>query len=128
MTWIDKDLDEDTKMINIKCLIMMIFKCINQHLSKIWSSNHEKVKQHWGWVEKKRCLWKERAAAHWYTVKNRQTLGGFPVRKLYVRNVFRYSRAISFKFRKVYLLENWRKSDNFLMSYNFAIAKYCFWK
>ena len=30
--------------------------CIKQHLSKIWSWIHEKVKQHWGWVEKKCCL------------------------------------------------------------------------
>ena len=27
-------------------------RCIKQHLSNIWSSIHEKVKQHWGWVEK----------------------------------------------------------------------------
>ena len=31
-------------------IIMII--CIKQHLSNIWSSIHEKVKQHWGWVEK----------------------------------------------------------------------------
>ena len=42
-----------------KCLSMMILICIKQHLSKIWSSIHEKVKQHWGWVEKKRCLSKK---------------------------------------------------------------------
>ena len=29
---------------------------IKKHLSNIWSSIHEKVKQHWGWVEKKRYL------------------------------------------------------------------------
>ena len=28
---------------------MMMFKCIKQHQSNIWSSVHEKVKQHWGW-------------------------------------------------------------------------------
>ena len=28
------------------CLIMMIVKCIKQHLSNIWSSVHEEVKQH----------------------------------------------------------------------------------
>ena len=28
----------------------------NQHLSNIWSSIQEKVKQHWGWVEKNRVL------------------------------------------------------------------------
>ena len=27
--------------------------CIKQQLSNIWSSIREKVKQHWGWVEKK---------------------------------------------------------------------------
>ena len=31
---------------------------VKQHLSNIWSSIHEKVKQHWGWVEKKCCLQK----------------------------------------------------------------------
>ena len=44
-----------------KCLnIMMLILCNKQHLSNIWSSVHEKVKQHWGWVEKKRCLKKKR--------------------------------------------------------------------
>ena len=33
---------------------------IKQHLSNIWSTIHEKVKQHWGWVEKKSCLPKKR--------------------------------------------------------------------
>ena len=32
-------------------------KCpIKQHRSNIWSAICEKVKQHWGSVEKKRCL------------------------------------------------------------------------
>ena len=30
--------------------MMVIY--IKQHLSNIWSSIHEKVKQHWGWTEK----------------------------------------------------------------------------
>ena len=38
----------------------MMVICINQHLSNIWSSIHEKVKQRWGWVEKTRCLQKKR--------------------------------------------------------------------
>ena len=41
---------------NEKCLSMMMLLCIKQHLSNIWSLIHENVKQHWGWVEKKRCL------------------------------------------------------------------------
>ena len=39
-----------------KCLTMMMFTCIKQQLSHIWSSIHERVKQLWGWVEKKLCL------------------------------------------------------------------------
>ena len=39
------------------CLSMMVPICTKQHLlSNIWSSIHEKVKQNWGWVEKKRSL------------------------------------------------------------------------
>ena len=38
-----------------KCLSIMMLTCTKQHLSNIWSSIHEKVKQPWGWVEKKRC-------------------------------------------------------------------------
>ena len=40
---------------NIKyksCLSMMMPIYIKQHLSNIWKSVHEKVKQHWGWAEK----------------------------------------------------------------------------
>ena len=43
------------------CLIIKMLKCLKQHLSNIWSSIHEKVKQYWGWVEKKRCLYKKKA-------------------------------------------------------------------
>ena len=55
-----------------KCLSMMMLIWIKHHLSKIWSSNHEKVKQHWGSVEKKRCLWKKRVEAKkYFTVHER---------------------------------------------------------
>ena len=37
-------------------LITIMLICIKQQLSNIWSSIHEKVKQHWGWVGKKHCL------------------------------------------------------------------------
>ena len=35
-------------------VMMVIF--IKQHLSNISNSIYKKVKQHWGWVLKKRCL------------------------------------------------------------------------
>ena len=38
------------------CHSPMMIIYIKQHLSDIWSSIHDKVKQHWDWVEKKRCL------------------------------------------------------------------------
>ena len=43
-------------IVNIKCLSMMMLICIKQHLSNIWSWIHEKVKQHWGWIQKKPLL------------------------------------------------------------------------
>ena len=36
-------------------LIMVMHICIKQHLSNIWNSIHQKVKQHWCWVEKNCC-------------------------------------------------------------------------
>ena len=45
------------------CLSMTVIKCTKQQLNNIWSSVHEKVKQHLGWVEKnveeKRCFFKK---------------------------------------------------------------------
>ena len=38
------------------CPSIMMVIWNKQHLSNIWSSNDQKVKQHWGWVQKKRCL------------------------------------------------------------------------
>ena len=35
------------------CLSMMMLICIKQQLSNIWRSIYEKVKQHWGWVERR---------------------------------------------------------------------------
>ena len=37
-------------------LSIMVVICIRENLSNTWSSVQEKVKQHWRWVEKKRCL------------------------------------------------------------------------
>ena len=39
----------NTNKVNIN---VSVWWCIKQYLSKIWSSIHEKVKQHWVWVEK----------------------------------------------------------------------------
>ena len=41
------------------CLSIMIFMCIKQHLSKIWVWIHEKIKQHWDWIEKNALFIKE---------------------------------------------------------------------
>ena len=41
-----------------KCPIITMFTCVKQHLSIILKLDSWKVKQHWGWFEKKRCLWK----------------------------------------------------------------------
>ena len=41
------------------CLIMMMVIGIRQQLSNTWGLIHEKVKQHWGRVEKKRAVQRE---------------------------------------------------------------------
>ena len=42
----------------IMSLSMMTLTCVKQHLSNIWNPNREKVKQRWGWAEKKHSLQK----------------------------------------------------------------------
>ena len=38
------------------CFSVMMVMCNKQHLSNIWSWNHDKVKQHWFWIEKSVAL------------------------------------------------------------------------
>ena len=38
------------------CLSILMIICIKKHLGNIWSSIHEKIKQHRDWVEKKACI------------------------------------------------------------------------
>ena len=45
------DKDMDINILNTKFVSMTA--CIKLKLRNIWSSIHEKVKKHWGWVEKK---------------------------------------------------------------------------
>ena len=52
----DLDADMDTNRQNIICLGKIMSICNKQHLSNIWGSIHRKVKEHWGWAEKMRCL------------------------------------------------------------------------
>ena len=41
------------------CLGIIMVICIKQHLSNIWSSICETIKQHWGWIEKTCCFLKK---------------------------------------------------------------------
>ena len=59
-TCIDQDVDVETNIENIGCLGKTMLLCNRQHLSNILASIYQKVKQHWGWVEKKRCLYKSK--------------------------------------------------------------------
>ena len=45
------------------CLSIFMVTCIKQYLNNIWGSIHKKVKQHWGWVEKKALLIKKACAS-----------------------------------------------------------------
>ena len=53
----DLDVDMDANIVNIQSkdilrVTMMTLIFIKHNLSNIWSSIQDKVKQHWGWVEK----------------------------------------------------------------------------
>ena len=53
----DLDVDMDANIVNIQSkdilrVTMMMLIFIKHNLSNIWSSIQDKVKQHWGWVEK----------------------------------------------------------------------------
>ena len=45
--------------IDRKYSIAIMLICIKQHLSNIWNSIYEKVKQHWGWINMQRFLYKK---------------------------------------------------------------------
>ena len=55
-THIDQDVDIETNIENIGCIGKTLSLCNQQHLSKIWDSIYQKVKQHWSWVERNSCL------------------------------------------------------------------------
>ena len=61
-------LDMDTNIVNIRSISLWWHLYV---LSNTWSSIHEKVKQHWGRSEKKRCLYKK-ACDTWFTKYNKQ--------------------------------------------------------
>ena len=50
-----KYIDHVSKNVSL-CIIVV---CIKQHLNNILSSIDDKGKQHQGWVEKERCLYKK---------------------------------------------------------------------
>ena len=62
------------------CLRIMMVICIKQHLRNMWSSTHEKVKQHWGWVEKKRS-YKKNVYFKINLFQIGKSFKGFPLKK-----------------------------------------------
>ena len=51
----------DSNILNIKCVTLSwCLYVLSNTLRNIWGSIHEKVKQHWSWIGKrKRCLYKK---------------------------------------------------------------------
>ena len=54
-TQVDLGLDVNWNILYIECVYVWWYFYV---LGNIWSSSHEKVKQHWGLVEKQTCLLK----------------------------------------------------------------------
>ena len=82
-----------------KCLrmMMLIYIGIKQYLSNIWSSIHEKVKQHWGWVEEKRCLWRKRVINVVVSLRRLIRLYSFTEAKVTSLRKFHYSESAGVK-------------------------------
>ena len=58
--WLRKwKIDHIEMNINRNYFTVIMLICIKQHLSNIWSSIYEKVKQYWCWVRITRCLCKK---------------------------------------------------------------------
>ena len=49
----------DKNKVKVKRVSVLWCLHIKQQTSNLWSSIHEKVKQHWDWVEKEGCLYKK---------------------------------------------------------------------
>ena len=86
--------DMETNIINIykMCLGMMMPLCIKQHLSNIWSSDQEKIKQSSGWVEKKSVGYKKACFIKGFT-HSVGSLTGSPVSSLYILFNFPFSHT-----------------------------------
>ena len=68
----------------------MMFICVKQHLSNIWSSIHEKIKQHCAWVKKSFVYKKKRVFEKLCTVlrkeeTTRQEIVDFPFKMFKMR-------------------------------------------
>ena len=81
---IDLGLDMDTTILSIKlCPSLTMLMSIKQQLSNIWSSIHDRVKEHWGWAGKKVFLIKKRIYSSYLDY-----LGGWEKHKYYQRTSF----------------------------------------
>ena len=77
------------------CLSIIMVLCVKQRLSNIWSSIHEKIKQYWGWVEKKALLISKKSV-YWF----------FLVESFLLPLIFRFKNETSLKV----LMQIWKSS------------------
>ena len=101
---------------------MLMLICIKQYLSNIWSSIHEKVEQHWAWVEKKGCL------------KKKLVFHDLLCQKLFVSwlksnpYTFQIQNVLSFNNDKQEFIENnLRKPDRYLHKILLLFRKFSVW-
>ena len=83
-------------------MIMLI--CIKQHLSNIWSSIHEKVKQHWVWIEK--TLHIKRKRANYYTFRKIPTLLDLWIDIFWGSVKYKFGTKFQFSCTRTYLLKD----------------------
>ena len=82
-------------------LSIMLVVCIKQHLGNIWSSMHEKVKQHWRWakksfVSKKACNYFSLIFSIWDALRDLVPFVQFKKREKHLWRSVTFSKVVSF--------------------------------
>ena len=108
-----------------KCLSMTILIWINQQLSNIWSSIHEKAKQHWGWIKKSIAYKKKGVTRFDYSYIDNLQIAYNPETR-FARNKF--FRSLTKILEGIKISQNSyseiQYSKQFLWSHKFLLSKY----
>ena len=102
----------ETNIVNLESVFL--WQCLYVLRYSIWCSIDEKVKQHWGWVEKKHCLYKKHVAwdQHVFIGQSLEILNDFNI--LTLKQIFRKMKSFSKNWSTVPELEALRLKTHYV--------------